>query len=249
MSVGIRAPVASRLGFAWRDLVRTTGVAAAAMAAAAAVGLGDLEAGAVAVGAVLALLLLRLRTGLMGLLALGVSFTNIAVWMLPAAASNLAHEQAWIATAIPSTLGVTALAGVVAVVGALWQRRSGRPEGHLPATVGIGAVVLVLVATLAAVVAGLGQVQPRQGDLEVGMGQVRFEPSSIRADAGTIGVVVTNSDLFWHTFTIRDLDVTVSVPVQGVRRIEFEASPGSYEVVCAIPGHEQAGMVGRLTVS
>jgi plastocyanin len=77
----------------------------------------------------------------------------------------------------------------------------------------------------------------------------KFDDTTLDATAGRVGVVLNNLDLFWHTFTIRDLGVNLNVPVQAERRIEFDAPAGTYAFVCKIPGHEQAGMEGTLTVS
>jgi uncharacterized cupredoxin-like copper-binding protein len=42
--------------------------------------------------------------------------------------------------------------------------------------------------------------------------------------------------------------VNVNIPVGAERRTTFDAPAGTYEFVCAIPGHGQAGMKGTLTV-
>lgn len=44
------------------------------------------------------------------------------------------------------------------------------------------------------------------------------------------------------------LGVNLNVPVSAERRLDFHAPPGTYEFVCAIPGHAQAGMEGTLRV-
>jgi uncharacterized cupredoxin-like copper-binding protein len=65
--------------------------------------------------------------------------------------------------------------------------------------------------------------------------------------AGTV-TSVSNSDLFWHTFTVDALGVSVQAPVGGEREITFDAAPGVYAFYCAIPGHALIGMRGTLTV-
>jgi uncharacterized cupredoxin-like copper-binding protein len=86
------------------------------------------------------------------------------------------------------------------------------------------------------------------GGLVMDMKDVKFVPDELEARAGSITVAVKNSDLFWHTFTIRELNANVSVPVQAQRTLTFQAQAGTYEFICAIPGHTQAGMKGTLTV-
>jgi plastocyanin len=73
-----------------------------------------------------------------------------------------------------------------------------------------------------------------------------FVPENLEAHTGKVGVFVANEDLFWHTFTIHKLHVNLDIPVGGHRRIEFDATPGTYEIVCVI--HEQGGMKGTLVV-
>ena len=34
-----------------------------------------------------------------------------------------------------------------------------------------------------------------------------------------------------------------------IKTVEFELTPGTYEVICTIPGHKEAGMVVTLEVS
>jgi hypothetical protein len=49
-----------------------------------------------------------------------------------------------------------------------------------------------------------------------------FSTTSLAAPAGQVTVVLTNSDLFRHTFTIDELDVNVEAPLGGTRE---EPSP------------------------
>jgi plastocyanin len=85
-------------------------------------------------------------------------------------------------------------------------------------------------------------------DLVILSDSTAFSPSELVATTGTIGVYLENRDYFWHTFTISELGVDLRVPVGAAGRATFEAAPGTYEFVCAIPGHDIAGMVGTLTV-
>ena len=98
--------------------------------------------------------------------------------------------------------------------------------------------------------AGAGAVDRQAGDISVVTADVKFEPKNLTADAGDIGIIVKNDDLFWHTLTISDLDENVTVATSGRKRLQFrDVEPGTYEFVCAIPGHESAGMTGTLVVT
>ncbi len=210
--------------------------------AAAAAALTDIEAALIALGIGVGVVGLRFRKGLLGFIALGLLFTNVAVWMLPGALSNISHNEGLVDTALPGFLAIASIAGVVGVLGyalALDQR--------------IGRVVAVLafIALIAALLVpfGVGEKQVETvGDIPLEMKDVKFADEDIEAEAGTLTFLVSNGDLFWHTFTIEELDVDLRVPVRAERRVSFEAPEGTYEFVCAIPGHTQAGMKGTLTV-
>ena len=74
---------------------------------------------------------------------------------------------------------------------------------------------------------------------------VEWSPEQLEVDAGG-AVFVENKDLFRHTFTVEDLDVSEDLgPGQDVR-VELSAEPGEYEFICEVPGHED--MDGTLTV-
>jgi plastocyanin len=216
--------------------------------AIAATSLQDVEAAALAVGGAVALGLLRFRTGLLGILGLTVLSADVAAWMAPGAYSNLSHGEGLWETALPSTLTIAAVSTVVSCVAALVERRAERSSSAGPRlaqfiTLALGAIAIVVSAI------GLGEAAVEEaGDLRITTEDVRFDPTTLESAPGQIGVVVENRDLFWHTFTIEELDVNVSVPVGAERRTAFEAAPGTYKVICAIPGHEQAGMKGTLVV-
>jgi plastocyanin len=234
---------AERTATTWTTVARRSGIAEAGALALAAAGLRDLEAAAIAVGIIVCLALTRSRLASLALAALALLSANIAFWMGSGAVSNITHGEGFWETALPAALTVTAILTVVAAVGAITRRS---PAG---AAVAQASAVLVLALALITSAIGLGDGVDRQsGDLSIVTEHVRFSDRSLGAEAGEIGVHVSNKDLFWHTFTIAALDVDVSVPVGAERRVSFTAEPGRYTFVCTIPGHTQAGMEGALTV-
>ncbi len=230
----------------WRGATWNAAIAEAVLLAIAAIGLRDPEAGAMAVGAIIAIALLRVRSGLLGLVGLVLLSANVALWMAPGAISNLAHGEGFWETVLPSLLATAAVTTLACALGALVLRRSETVRSPRPVLIAgaVAAIVLIVVAAI-----GPGDaVVAQASDIELTTEKVRFSDDSIEADAGEISVFVSNKDLFWHTFTVGDLDVNVTVPVGAERRATFEARPGTYGFVCAIPGHTQAGMKGTLTV-
>jgi len=78
-----------------------------------------------------------------------------------------------------------------------------------------------------------------------------FDPSSITIDAGQpTNVRLTNEGQVFHDLTIPDLDVTIAAePGETVTAGITVDTPGTYEFLCTVPGHADAGMRGSLTVS
>jgi plastocyanin len=229
----------------WDVLVRWTAVADAVVFAASAVGLRDKEGAAAAMGLVVGLVLLRVRRGRIGLVVLGLLFANAAFWSATGAVSNLTHGESFLHSMLPSLLAILSLAGFVSVIGALIPRRSQTTLAKGPRFVALGALVL-LTASLVGTFAEPKPATAQPGDLRVVTKDTKFMPVKLEASGGKVGVFVSNEDLFWHTFTIHKLHVNLNIPVGGHRRIEFNAAPGTYEIVCVI--HEQGGMKGTLVV-
>ena len=79
------------------------------------------------------------------------------------------------------------------------------------------------------------ELQP--GDVLVEMKAAKFARERITVPSGPVSVVVDNADLFWHTFTIDELDVDVRVPVQARAAPSSTPRPAPTHYYCAIPGH------------
>jgi plastocyanin len=184
----------------------------------------------------------RATVGWVGVAAL---FVNQGFWMVTATV-NLTHAApSLIGAAIPSVLSVAAVLGLVASV----ARVRGASDRAADLIAGIAAGVLV-VLLIAVPVAGRNAVVVHPGDLRISARNVKFSTSRLTAHAGDIGVVFTNKDLFWHTFTVGKFDVNLRVATSGRGRVVLKDVPaGTYSFVCAIPGHESAGMKGELTVT
>ena len=84
--------------------------------------------------------------------------------------------------------------------------------------------------------------------IAVAMNNTRFEPAEITVQSGRPAtLVVKNQDLSVHTFTVEALGIS-EVIIGGSEQLITIASssPGSFEFVCEIPGHEE--MSGTLVV-
>ena len=231
----------------WDRLVAVAGAVVAALMIATGAARGDIESlllgGAFGVAVTLAYVFPRLRVLLHAGLAL--LFANVLFWMATAAVANVRSGEGLGDVAVPVVLSVASVVGVAAALASVVDRR--RPVRGATA-VAAAAVVVVAAALVTSQVAGGDGVRIQPGDVRVDTGNMVFEPERLELAAGAITVVSRNDDLFWHTFTIDELDIDLRVPVGAARRRTFTASSGTYEYYCAIPGHRSLGMEGVLVV-
>jgi uncharacterized cupredoxin-like copper-binding protein len=113
----------------------------------------------------------------------------------------------------------------------------------------------LLVLALAACGGGGGAAagQPA-GSTKVTMSEFRFMPSAIDVKSGTT-LFLVNEGSAAHDMVVTDTSGAIkarSSLVQSGNTTTFAIGnlpAGSYQVVCDVPGHKDAGMTGRLTVS
>jgi uncharacterized cupredoxin-like copper-binding protein len=80
-------------------------------------------------------------------------------------------------------------------------------------------------------------------------GQLVWVQKTLTAPAGTVTFEINNESSVEHNFEIPDAGVGPSETVTNASTtLEADLQPGTYEYICSVPGHEQAGMVGTLTV-
>jgi len=232
----------------WHGLLRLVGWAELIVLAVTAAVLRDVEPAVLALVLGAGLALTRVRKGKAGAIMLVLLFVNIAFWTLAATASNARNGESLTSFLIPGLHAAIAVGGIVGPFSLILRRF--RPSGA--ALVGgsaVASVALVTIVALAANLTGGGTNAVKQpGDILVMARNTAFDPTEIRVEAGRADVLFTNTDLFWHTFTVDELNVDLKVPVRGSRRATFVAKPGSYEFYCKIPGHILAGMKGTLLV-
>ncbi len=231
----------------WQRLLPLAAIVECVAVLVVAAILGDLEAVLIGLGFGVGLALLRWRQGVLGRLAIGLLSANVLVWMALGTYSQLVEGSGLRGLLIPGLLTSLSLVGVLAAVGASLARRRRRPSGRGPVVVVVTGVVLLALVVAAGAAGSSGPASAPDADLELTTANLRFSSEQLSAEAGEVAVVVRNSDLFWHTFTIDDLDVDVRVPVTAERQATFDASPGTYTFYCRVPGHETI-MRGTLTV-
>jgi plastocyanin len=79
-----------------------------------------------------------------------------------------------------------------------------------------------------------------------------FSTSTATASAGTVTLKAMNPQSTPHDISIKGNGVDVKgnqVSSGGVSTVTATLKAGTYEYYCSVPGHEQLGMKGTLTVS
>ncbi len=129
-----------------------------------------------------------------------------------------------------------------------------------PRVAAVAAASLVL--TIGIAVAACGPAASDDGGGEVPSGatvvdvtalEYRFEPASVSVPAGPTAFRVKNSGAEEHEFEVFQGDRLVE-EIEGLvpgltRTLTVDLDPGEYTYVCKLPGHEQAGMTGTITVT
>ncbi len=214
-----------------------------------AVRLGDDDALVLAAIVLVGLVLLVLRRHRLAAVLLGLMFANLLFWSLPGTASNLIHGEETQERVFTISMTVISLAGVVAPVGLVLMKMNPAAGAVAAKVVGLSTLVLLIAGLAFSVMVRIGDKdRPRSGDLMLVSEDTEFSQTEIIVDEGGVGVFMENKDLFWHTFTIDELQFDLAVPVGGERRAVMQARPGTYRFYCRIPGHDLVGMNGTLIV-
>jgi uncharacterized cupredoxin-like copper-binding protein len=97
---------------------------------------------------------------------------------------------------------------------------------------------------------GSSQAAVPPSDLTLTAEKFQFGESEIRVKVGQpVTINLTNADILPHSFDVDKLDVHIPMPGNELVTATFTpATPGTYTFYCGIPGHVEAGMVGKLVV-
>ncbi|MGC4192780.1 MAG: cupredoxin domain-containing protein [Thermomicrobiales bacterium] len=92
---------------------------------------------------------------------------------------------------------------------------------------------------------------PASGSMiEIAAEDIKFDPKELTIPADTeVQIKVTNKGVLQHDFHIDKLDITSKMLNAGdTDTVKVKAAAGTYDFWCTVPGHKEAGMVGKLTV-
>ena len=235
--------------FTWRKLLHITAVSDLIVLVAMGVTFRDRLPLGLAIVIALGWGLLNIRSGWLGAVVLGLIFADTTLWTFTATLANAVRGEEFIRLVLPALLAAISGAGMLAAVAGLVWRKDPAAGSRAARYVGLGAVAFFVLAVATGFVAGRGEARSvPPASLVLRTENMAFATTELVADSGAVTVVVDNQDLWWHTFTIDELEVNLNVPSSGKREITFTASPGTYSFYCAIPGHKELGMSGTLVV-
>jgi uncharacterized cupredoxin-like copper-binding protein len=89
-------------------------------------------------------------------------------------------------------------------------------------------------------------------EIDVAQSGLAFTKTTATANAGTVELKSKNPQSLSHDISIKGNGVDEQgnmVSSGGVSTVTVDLKPGTYTFYCSVPGHEQAGMKGTLTVS
>ena len=136
----------------WRRLLAVAGVLDLIAIAISGLILDDKQALLYAGLMAVAIALLALRSGLAGVVMVGILAANTAVWMAPAAVSNLADREQVLDVILPASLAAISLTGAVAAVASVVRRRAPSADARAVRIVAQVAIAVMVLATGAAMI-------------------------------------------------------------------------------------------------
>jgi len=178
-------------------------------------------------------------------IAMGVLYPAFGITLNPAMAAG-----AMALSSVSVVLNSLRLRRVAVRPGEVTELRRG-PVGLLRDGAFLVVVALVGLGLAGGVLAADRAVNDALPRLDVTARDVRFQPADLTVRAGEWAVLeLTNADPLVHDWMIEEIPNMDAVARPGqTATLRFVLdTPGEYAVICSVPGHAEAGMVGTLTV-
>lgn len=95
--------------------------------------------------------------------------------------------------------------------------------------------------------------QAASAPVDVKLSEWAITPASLTVPAGKVTFVVSNDGKYTHNLTVQSASGEVGKTpnfkkADGSKNLELDLQPGTYTVLCTVPGHAEQGMKGTLTV-
>jgi uncharacterized cupredoxin-like copper-binding protein len=78
---------------------------------------------------------------------------------------------------------------------------------------------------------------------------IYFDPADFSIATGATLVLDASGAAAPHNFEVAALGIDVDIAPGEVKEIVIEGAPGTYDYICNVPGHKEAGMVGKMTIT
>lgn len=86
--------------------------------------------------------------------------------------------------------------------------------------------------------------------MDIFVSEWAVEPQSEVLNAGMITFNITNDGALEHNFIIEGVDETIELLFPGeTKTLEVELAAGTYNILCNLAGHQEAGMELTITVT
>lgn len=110
--------------------------------------------------------------------------------------------------------------------------------------------MICVIAVISMIVVACGSGGGAGVSVTVKAQDIKFDVKEIRAKANQPVVVnYVNEGTLEHNFVVKDFNVKESIPAGGKKTITFTPTKiGTFDFVCDVPGHPEAGMIGKLIV-
>ncbi|MCL6642289.1 MAG: cupredoxin domain-containing protein [Candidatus Bipolaricaulota bacterium] len=93
--------------------------------------------------------------------------------------------------------------------------------------------------------------EPTVQEISIVLKEWQIIPARVTIKAGKVRFVVKNQGTVDHGFEVEGADLEEEIdpfPPGRTRTLELDLAPGTYEIYCQVPGHEELGMKGELIV-
>ena len=174
----------------------------------------------------------------------------------PYALSHPADALSFGTTLLSIVAAALVIVGSLAAWREIGQRRELWEPGGRSSLVVASVAGIVLGACLTSIAAasstsaGIALSGPPATTVTLTARNTRFLETALEARSGdVIGIFVTNSDGYAHSFDVDALAIHVALPAGSTTFVALKpTAAGRLEFYCAVPGHKDAGMVGSITV-
>lgn len=79
-------------------------------------------------------------------------------------------------------------------------------------------------------------------------GALKYNTNKLNANAGKLTIAFTNESAVPHDVSVKGEGTSEEITKGSTDLVIKDIKPGTYTFFCTVPGHEQAGMTGTLTV-